>query len=292
MGLTNYSLILLCTVIAVPFFAAMLYVYEANPITLLGNSFSADLVGYFQIILLLGIVFVIIQTLITVTKVEREQLIVVVILTFFMTIFWSFFELGGSALTLFAERNVSLPDWLGAAETNSINPMFIILFAFPFSFMWAALSKKNINPYTPVKFGLGIVQLGIGFFIFAMSANYADAGGRVPFIFLVLGYLFITTGELFMSPVGLSKVTELSVAKVVAFMMGVWFLSSSFAHYVAGQIAQLTAVDQGDGEVVGGLQSLTTYTDVFQTVGYIAVGFGVFALLLTPLVKRWMHGVH
>ena len=291
-GLSNYALILLATILAVPFFAFLLYVYEANPVTLFGNKMVLDLVGYLQVILLVGILYVIIKTLASVSKVERERLLVVVVLTFLMTIFWSFFELGGSALTLFAERNVDLPSWLGAAETNSINPMFIILFAFPFSFMWAGLSKAKTNPYTPVKFGLGIAQLGLGFLIFALSANYASEAGKVPFLFLWLGYLFITTGELFMSPVGLSKVTELSVTKVVAFMMGVWFLSSSFAHYVAGQIAQLTAVEQSEGVEVSTYDMLISYTDVFQTVAYISIGFAVIALLFTPLIRKWMHGVH
>ncbi len=292
MGLSNYAVILICTFLAVPFFAFLLYVYEANPVNLFGNIVDLDLVGYLQIVLLIGILYVIVKTLASVSKVERERLIVVVILTFLMTIFWSFFELGGSALTLFAERSVALPSWLGAAETNSINPMFIILFAFPFSFMWAALSRAKANPYTPIKFGLGIAQLGLGFLIFAMSINYANEAGKVPFLFLWLGYMFITTGELFMSPVGLSKVTELSPTKVVGFMMGVWFLSSSFAHYVAGQIAQLTAVESSEGTEVSPMELLTTYTDVFQTVAYIAIGFAIVALLFTPLVKKWMHGVH
>ncbi|EJF08687.1 peptide MFS transporter [Pontibacter sp. BAB1700] len=242
-------------------------------------------------ILLPVITLVLIYNLVKVDSVERQRLFVVILLTFFITVFWSFFEQAGSSLTLFAERNVNLT-FMNAAQTNSINPFFIILFALPFSAMWVFLSKRRVNPFTPVKFALGIAQLGLGFLIFAWSANYADADGKVSIWFLILGYMFITTGELFISPVGLSKVTELSPKKIVAFIMGIWFLSSSFAHYIAGLIAQLTAVSGGEGEAATGMASLMVYTSVFEQIAYVAFGFAVLALLLTPIMRKWMHGIH
>jgi POT family proton-dependent oligopeptide transporter len=217
---------------------------------------------------------------------------VVVLLTFFITVFWSFFEQSGSSITLFAERNVNL-SFLNAAQTNSINPAFIVLFAIPFSAMWVWLSRLRMNPYTPVKFAMGIAQLGLGFLVLTWSANFADAEGRVPMLFLVLGYMFITTGELFISPVGLSKVTELSPKKILAFIMGVWFISSSFAHHIAGIIAKLTSVAPvEEGAEVTGFESLATYTGVFEQIGYTALGFAVLALIMTPLMRKWMHGIH
>ncbi|MBX0332049.1 peptide MFS transporter [Pontibacter sp. HSC-14F20] len=242
-------------------------------------------------ILLPVIALVLIYNLVKVDSVERQRLFVVILLTFFITVFWSFFEQAGSSLTLFAERNVNLT-FMNAAQTNSINPFFIILFALPFSAMWVFLSKRRVNPFTPVKFALGIAQLGLGFLIFAWSANYADAEGRVSIWFLILGYMFITTGELFVSPVGLSKVTELSPKKIVAFIMGIWFLSSSFAHYIAGLIAKLTAVSGTEGEAATGMASLLVYTSVFEQIAYVAFGFAVLALLLTPIMRKWMHGIH
>ncbi len=289
-GLSQNMIIHLLAIIAVPLFGIMLYAYEWE--IKLGASMP-DIVGILQLIVIAFVLFVIGKTFIEVSKHEKERLIVIVLLTFFMTVFWSFFELGGSALTLFAERNVHLPSWMGAAATNSINPFFIIVYAIPFSAMWVWLAKSKMNPYTPIKFALGIAQLGLGFFVFAMSIHYADESGRVPFLFLWLGYMFITTGELFMSPVGLSKITELSPGKIVGFLMGVWFLSSSFAHYISAQIAKLTAVDtEATGEAATPMALLANYTDVFQTVGYVAIGFAIFALIITPLMKKWMHGIH
>ncbi len=276
------------------------------------------LFNYVMSWVLLGLLTVIavylIITLTQVSKVERERLYVVIILTFFITVFWSFFEQAGSSLTLFADKNVNLT-WLSASQTNSINPGYIILLAIPFSLMWVALSKRNLNPRTPIKFAMGIAQLGLGFLVFAYSANFMDSSGKVPFIFLMAGYFLITTGELFISPIGLSKVTELSPKKIVAFMMGVYFLSSAFAHHIAGIIAKLTTptsatADSGDtawsaiiepvtgfsGQIVAAgsetVRSLALYTSVFTQIAIIAFGFAVLALLLTPLMKKWMHGAH
>lgn len=256
------------------------------------TTFDGSIMNYVMNYFLLPVITIIlIYNLVKVDKVERQRLFVVILLTFFITVFWSFFEQAGSSLTLFAERNVNLT-FLNAAQTNAINPFFIIVFALPFSALWVYLSKSRMNPFTPVKFAMGIAQLGLGFLIFALSANYADADGKVSIWFLIFGYMFITTGELFVSPVGLSKVTELSPKKIVAFIMGIWFLSSSFAHYIAGIIAKLTSVSGGDGEAASGMASLMVYTGVFEQIAYVAFGFAVLALLMTPLMRKWMHGVH
>ncbi|MCC5919717.1 MAG: peptide MFS transporter [Cyclobacteriaceae bacterium] len=295
LGLKRKHLITLLAFLTVPVFALMLYVYEYKVVA---DVKMVDIIGSLQAIIILAVLYVIGKTFLEVSKVEKQRLIVVMLLTFFMTVFWAFFELSGSALTLFAERNVDLPSWMGAAATNFINPFFIIVFAVPFSALWTYLSKIKANPITPIKFALGLGQLGLSFFVFAMSINYADESGQVPFLFLWLGYMFMTTGELFLSPVGLSKVTELSPLKIVGFMMGVWFLSSSFAHFISAQIAKLTAIDEMDeimtdlSQVADPMVGLAAYTDTFQLVAYVALGFGFLALLLSPIIKKWMHGVH
>jgi POT family proton-dependent oligopeptide transporter len=241
---------------------------------------------------------------------------VVVVLTFFVTVFWAFFEQAGSSLTLFAEEQVDLK-FLSASQTNAINPGYIILLAIPFSIMWNWLDLRNWNPNTMIKFGLGILQLGLGFLVFALSARYMNDAGRVSMIFLMIGYFFVTSGELFLSPIGLSKVTELSPAKLVSFMMGVWFLSSSFAHYISGVIAKLTTGGDGHGgeatEVAAGpltkyaemitgatgdmsgasegVLNLMNYTSVFAQIAIISFAFGLIALVISPLIKYMMHGI-
>mgnify|MGYP001366886427 FL=1 len=269
-----------------------------------------------SILSLLGIIIlgIIAKKMTELSKMEVFRLISVLVLTLLITVFWSFFELAGTAITLFAERNVNLT-LLNASQTNAINPGYIIFLAIPFSMMWVYLSKNQRNPITPIKFALGILQLGLGFLVFAMSAQFMDDVGKTPFMFLMIGYLLLTTGELFISPIGLSKVTELSPKSMTAFMMGVYFLSSSYAHYISGAIAKLTTSTEAGiapepgfmtsmiEKVTGfvgatttstseSVLSLLSYTSVFTQVGIVAIGMAVVSFMITPVLKKWMHGVH
>ena len=231
------------------------------------------------------------KTLFEVNKDERQQLIVIVLLTMLMTLFWGFYELSGSTITLFADRNVNLIG-MNAAQTNSLTALFIILFAFPFSKLWIYLSKKGKNPFTPYKFAFGLLILAAGFAIFSFSREFADAQGRVPFIFMVVGYMLFATGELFMSPVGLSKVTELAPAKIVSFMMGVWFLSSAFAFRLVGFVSAKLAVGGKFADDAQGLASLDVYTDGFWVIAQVTLVGAILAFIIAPIMKKWMHGVH
>jgi proton-dependent oligopeptide transporter, POT family len=269
-----------------------------------------------SILSLLGVVIlgIIAKKMTELSRMEVFRLVSVLVLTLLITVFWSFFELAGTAITLFAERNVNLT-LLNASQTNAINPGYIIFLAIPFSMMWVYLSKTQRNPITPIKFALGILQLGLGFIVFAMSAQFMDDAGKTPFMFLMIGYLLLTTGELFISPIGLSKVTELSPKSMTAFMMGVYFLSSSYAHYISGAIAKLTTSTEAGVapepgfmtsmiEKVTGFAGATTtstsesvlsllsYTSVFTQVGIVAIGMAVVSFMITPVLKKWMHGVH
>lgn len=269
-----------------------------------------------SILSLLGVIIlgIIAKKMTELSRIEVFRLVSVLILTLLITVFWSFFELAGTAITLFAERNVNLT-LLNASQTNAINPGYIIFLAIPFSMMWVYLSKTQRNPITPIKFALGILQLGLGFIVFAMSAQFMDDAGKTPFMFLMIGYLLLTTGELFISPIGLSKVTELSPKSMTAFMMGVYFLSSSYAHYISGAIAKLTTSTEAGVapepgfmttmiEKVTGFAGATTtstsesvlsllsYTSVFTQVGIVAIGMAVVSFMITPVLKKWMHGVH
>ena len=224
--------------------------------------------------------------------VERKKLAVALFLTVFMTIFWGFGELSGSIITLFAARNVNLVI-VNAAQSNSIWPMFVIVLALPTSYLWTWLSRKEINPYTPYKFAYGMFFLGVAFALLSISRNAADIDGKVPFIFLIILYFFITIGELLMSPVGLSKITDLSPKRYLGFLMGVWFLSSTYAFQIVGFIGKKLAVESNmKGESVDGLNSLHVYADGFGLIAKYAIGASLLILLLAPLLKRWMGNVH
>ncbi|WP_028887705.1 peptide MFS transporter [Tenacibaculum ovolyticum] len=250
-----------------------------------------------------------------VSKSEKQRLLVAVYFTVLYTLFSAIFEQAGSSLTLFADRNVNLIG-MNAAGTNSINSGFIILLAIPFSMLWTFLNKINRNPNSVIKFGLGLLFLGLGFVIFGMSANQVDEFAKTPMLYLIVGYLVLTIGELFLSPIGLSKMTELSPMKYVAFIMGVWFSANFYGHYFAGKIAKLTTVSEGDlgvfsagffGEIaqfVTGLsntivlekgivfQQLYSYVSVYANLGLIASFIGVLVVLFSNPIKNMMGEIH
>ncbi len=179
-------------------------------------------------------------------KVQRERLWVVTVLFLAAAVFWSFFELAGSAMTIFTDNNVEknvfgiIP--LTTTMFQAINPFFIILFAPIFSWMWSTLAKKDREPNAPLKFGIAMILLGVSFAVLNLGRGAAIAG-IIPGIFIVLLYLFQTLGELALSPVGLSLVTKLSPLRIVGFVMGFWMLSSSIAHQAGKTIANMTAIN-------------------------------------------------
>ena len=223
------------------------------------------------------------------TPVERDRMLVMLALIALSVCFWALFEQAGSSLTLFTDRNVAMGSIFTAGMFQSLNPMFIIFLAPLFAWVWVKLGQRGMEPSTPMKFGLGILQVGLGFAVRIFGASLAGPDGKVAVVWLALMYLLHTTGELCLSPVGLSMVTRLSVARVGGMMMGVWFLSSSFAAYVGGMIAGAMAIG-GDGTDVSlGVESLMVYTSVFEKLSMLAVGLGVLLIIVSPLLARRMH---
>ncbi len=300
-GITQGDWVTISAVFSIPLFAFIIKFHQFEHY--LVWVVSMFLIGY------LGFIFS------KVTQTEKKRLLVIVYFTVLYTLFSAIFEQAGSSLTLFADRNVNLVG-MNAAGTNSINAGFIFLLAIPFSMLWTYLSKKGINPNSAVKFGLGLLLLGVGFVIFGYSASHADQFAKTPMIYLVAGYLVLTIGELFLSPIGLSKMTELSPVKYIAFIMGVWFSANFYGHFFAGKIAKLTTVTK-DGDTVfsegifgslthyiSGINSsdlqqsneafiqLYSYVSVFNGFGVISILVGLLAISISPIIKRLMSGIH
>jgi POT family proton-dependent oligopeptide transporter len=224
-------------------------------------------------------------------KVERERMMLALVLIFGAVVFFTLFEQAGTSLNLFAARNVDLMG-MQAAQTQSFNAGFILILAPVFAAMWAGLARRNRDPNPVMKFGLGIIQVGLGFMVVVWGAGMADADYRVPLILLGLLYLLHTTGELFLSPVGLSEITKLSVASIVSFMMAVWFLSSSIAQYVGGIIAGYAGTETVGGEVLDPAASLLSSLEVFRMLGLWGIGIGVGFIVVSFFIKHWAHGVN
>jgi POT family proton-dependent oligopeptide transporter len=221
------------------------------------------------------------------TPQERNRMLTMLLLMVFSVVFWALFEQAGSSITLFTDRNIARGDFFTAGMFQSLNALFIILLAPVFASTWLLLARRNFEPSTPMKFGLAIVLAGLGFFALVLGAFYATSDGQVAVIWLVLMYLLHTMGELCLSPVGLSMVTKLSVQRVAAMMMGVWFLSSALAAYVGGWIAGLMAIDT-TRDAESGLASLEVYVSVFERLGIFAVLIGAALMLISPWISRRM----
>lgn len=223
---------------------------------------------------------------------DRDRMLVCAVLIVFSVLFWSLFEQAGSSLNIFTDRSVDrtlLGVEVPAAMFQSLNAFFIFTLAPLFSMLWVWLARRGWEPSTPAKFGLGIMQVGLGFLVLVFGARFAGEDGLTGLVWLVLIYLLHTTGELCLSPVGLSMVTKLSLSRIVGMMMGVWFLAFAGANYISGQIAIMT----GGGSVAAGdPQAAARVLEVYANVGWLAVGVALALFAITPLLKKGMHGVH
>jgi len=204
-------------------------------------------------------------------KIWRDRMIALIIFILINVVFWACFEQAGTSLTLFADRNVSrgILGWtMPASMTQFFNPFFIITFGSLFTMMWVKLSKIGRNPSIPMKFALGILQLGLGFLITMVGFKFADASFQVPLLTLVFLYMLHTTGELFLSPIGLSMVTKLAPKKIAGTAMGAWFLSYAIANLLGGQIAAMTGGGHGGSEEkVEGFSVETTLSEALVESG-------------------------
>ncbi|WP_029911465.1 peptide MFS transporter [Caulobacter sp. UNC358MFTsu5.1] len=258
-------------------------------------------------------------------KVERERLLLATVLVLGAVVFWALFEQAGSSLNLFAATNVNLTllshpvQWLGgavvlgapeqlaaagidpagklwvntafnAAQTQAINAGWILIFAPVFAALWTFLGARGRNPGPMVKFGLSLIQVGAGFLILLVGAHFADGAFRMPLIFLIVMYMLHTSGEMFMSPVGLSQMTKLSPLSIVSFVMAVWYMALSMGNLVAGFIAGIASTETIGGQALDPAAALTQSLLVFKIVGLISIGIGVVFLALSPILKKWSHG--
>lgn len=211
---------------------------------------------------------------------EQRKIVVIFWLALLATVFWSGFEQAGSSLNLFAQdlTDRTLGSWTYPASLlQSVNAFFIIVFAPVFGWMWGWLARRNANPSTPMKFGLGLLGLAAGFFVIAWGAANATPESPVSASWLIVMYFFHTAGELALSPIGLSAVTKLAPANRVSQMMGLWFVATSLGNLVAGLVA-------------GRLETLAP-SSLFGVVAQIIGVAGLVALLASPMAKRLMGDV-
>ncbi|MBF8269535.1 MAG: amino acid transporter [Gammaproteobacteria bacterium] len=215
---------------------------------------------------------------------ERKCVSVIVVLVFAEVIFWSGFEQAGSSLNLFAERytdrlflGVEIPTgWF-----QSLNPLMILILAPFFAALWINLGKRNLDPSTPAKFAFGLIQMGLGFLFMYGASRFVINGETVLPTWLFFTYLVHTTGELCLSPVGLSAVSKLSPKRFVSQMMGIWFLGSALGNILAGLLAGRFNPE-----------SLNDMPGLYLQIIAIGVGTGVLLLLLSKPIKKFTGNTH
>ena len=218
-----------------------LYAIGVNLHFIPGSEALAEYVLYGSILLIVGFV---VYGFMTHNSPEFGRTVVLMILILSTVVFWALFEQSAGSMTLYTDRVVDRTvggTTFTAAQFGSLNAGFIMLLAIPFAALWTWLSKKGLEPTTPVKFGLGILQVGLGFGVLVFGAQFPDQSGQIAMIWMVLAYLLHTTGELCLSPVGLSAVTKLSIGNVVGVSMGTWFLATALSETVATRIGKMAS---------------------------------------------------
>jgi POT family proton-dependent oligopeptide transporter len=216
-------------------------------------------------------------------KHDRDRIFAAMYLIFGSILFWALFEQAGSSLNLFTDRSVDreIFGWIVPASMfQSINAIYIVLLGPVFAILWTVLAKRGLEPSAPAKFGLGVIQLGAGFLVLVIGATAAGADGLTPVLFIFLIYLLHTTGELCLSPVGLSAMNRLAPAHLAGLIMGTWFFASATGNFAAGLISAATGGEGAGPERV---------VEVYSTVGWTAVVVGVGMVLISPLIGKLMH---
>jgi POT family proton-dependent oligopeptide transporter len=215
---------------------------------------------------------------------DRDRIFAAMFLIIGSILFWALFEQAGSSLNLFTDRHVDRAG-VPASVFQSLNAIYIVMLAPLFAWLWTSLGRKGLEPSAAAKFGLGIVQLGVGFLVLVAGSAAAGADNMVPVLFIFLIYLFHTTGELCLSPVGLSAMNRLAPAHLASLIMGTWFFASATGNFVAGLIASATGSEAASGEGAGREVVMAVYSQI----GWIAIGVGVAVVVISPLIKKLMH---
>ena len=225
---------------------------------------------------------------------ENKRLGAAMVFILFSILFWAFFEQAGGSLSIFALNNLdhTLFGFIPMDPNvinNSSNSLFVIIFAPLVGLLWLWLSKRKLEPNSVVKFGIGFLLLAGAFYAFYATIFFADADGITSLDVFTLGYFIITFGELSLSPIGLSLMTKLSPQPIQGLMMGMWFLASAYGQYVAGLLGAGMSTADPD---VSNLSKLVAYTGGYQQLAIYALIAGVVLIVISPVVRRLMKGVH
>jgi POT family proton-dependent oligopeptide transporter len=223
---------------------------------------------------------------------ERKKLVAALVFIIFSVLFWAFYEQSGGSLSLFAANNLN--DQIAGIKldpngvNNSSNALFVIIFAPLLGLLWVWMSKRNFEPNTLIKFGLGFLFLALAFYIFYATRFFANEEGMTSLEVFTFAYFVITFGELCLSPIGLSIMTKLSPQKLQGVMMGMWFLASAYGQYAAGILGAGMVSPNANASLS---EKLISYTDGYKQLAIYALISGVVLLAISPVVRKLMGNV-
>ena len=259
---------------------------EASPVILAMHSVTT--------VLLIGVLWFMFRRC---TPAERQQMLVVIAFIVFSLLFFTLYEETAGSWILFSDRvmnrQMSLLGWdieWTAAQLYGLGGIFLILEAPFFAWLWPWLERRDLNPSKPAKSGIGMILAGLAFLVLSFSSRNPQNNGLTSLWLFVLAYFVLELGEMLLSPIGLSAVTQLSVPRVVGVMMGGYWLGTSYSEVLAARLGKLSSIQVPEGAVLNVADALTKYNQLWVFSAKLGIGCGVLILLLTPLLKRWMHG--
>lgn len=228
-------------------------------------------------------------------KAERQQMMALIVIIFAGLLFFGLYEQTYSSWVAMSDRVMDrsmLGTELSASQLTALGAFFILVLTPFFTWLWPYLDARKINPSTPLKMAIGLFFAGLAFLVLVWATHSSGANGLISVWFLVLAYFVLEIGEMTLSPISLSAVTQLSVKRVVSLMMGAWFLGTSYSEILAAELSKLAALATDAGKVSDVAFAIGKYETLFifsAKIGFVAA---IVFLILVPLMKKWMHGIH
>lgn len=279
--ITNEHIIYVGTLLVVPLVVTLFNQYEAMDYIMFGLGIAS----------LTYILFV-------ASKLEKEarfKLYAALVMIVFSILFWSFYEQNSGSLNLFAMRNVDMKvggvDLPPLSVNNFLPPAWVIVLSLFTAWLWPWLNARGKEPSTPLKFAFSFILMGLGFYVFYLGCKTSTQTGLILLLTFVGGYFFIIAGEMCLSPIGLSMVTKLAPAKIVAMVMGIWFFASAIGEFLAAKIGALMSVPANIADANNPATSLPYYADILSKIGMYSIGIGILLICFVPLIRQWMKDI-
>ena len=275
----------------VPLYSGVVFAVLAAYSLLKYTAVGAIFLGVLSILVFGGlIVFLIFKC----DNIERDKMLAVLTFLGFIILFFVMVEQAGASLVLFADRNVDrvfLTVEFHASQLFAFLPGSLIILAPVMAWLWVALSRHNLNPSTPIKCGIGIIFTAMGFAGLTYGA-LMSADGMVSMSWLILAYVFMAMGDLWIAPIALSIITKLSAPKMAGMMVGVYLLAVSVGSYFAALLAQIAVSNETLIQTLPTQPTLEGFITLFAILAFGGIFFGVIIILTTPILRKKMHGLH